>query len=70
MPTEQHRDPDDHEGACPFLVPVTADHMFVYPVSAFCRRPNHHVRVPAASTVMRMCGTREYRKCPGARVEI
>ena len=70
MPTGKRRDWDDREGACPFLVPVTADHMFMYPVSAFCRRPNHPVRVPAASTVMRMCGTREYRKCPGARAEI
>jgi hypothetical protein len=60
---------DEAEGACPFLVPVTADRMFMYPVGAFCRRPNHAVRVPAASTVMRMCGTPQYRTCPGVRAE-
>jgi hypothetical protein len=49
---------------CPFLVPVTADQMFVYPVSAFCRR-EAGVRVPAASTLEQVCGTLAYTSCPG-----
>jgi hypothetical protein len=52
--------------ACPYLVPVTADRMFMYPVGAFCRRPSHAVRVPASTTLARVCCTPEYRTCTGA----
>jgi hypothetical protein len=52
--------------ACPFLVPVTADRMFMYPVSAFCRRPDHTVRVPASRTLAQVCCTRDYLSCTGA----
>ncbi len=52
---------------CPFLVPVTADRLWTYPVGAYCRRPDHRVRVPAASTLARVCTTRGYRDCAGYR---
>jgi hypothetical protein len=55
----------DPEGMdCPFLVPVTADRLWVYPVSAYCRRPDHPIRVPASSTLERVC-TDDYSCCPG-----
>jgi hypothetical protein len=66
MATPRPRDPDDSEQACPFLVPVTADRIFVYPVGAFCRRPGRPVKVPAASTLVRLCSTPAHRTCPGA----
>jgi hypothetical protein len=66
MATEKAREPHGSEPACPFLVPVTADRMFVYPVGAFCRQPGRRVKVPAASTLDRICSTRAYRTCPGA----
>ncbi|HEX6081823.1 MAG TPA: hypothetical protein VF197_19485 [Methylomirabilota bacterium] len=50
---------------CPFLFPVTADSLWMYPVSGFCRRPDAPVRVPAPSTVMRVCTTCEHARCPG-----
>lgn len=50
---------------CPFLVPVTADSLWMYPVPAFCRRPDAQVRVPAPSTLSRVCTTCEYTRCPG-----
>jgi hypothetical protein len=55
----------DQEGMdCPFLVPVTADRLWVYPVSAYCRRPDHPLRVPASSTLEHIC-TEDYSCCPG-----
>ena len=27
-------------GQCPFLIPVVADGLWMYPVPAYCRRPN------------------------------
>jgi hypothetical protein len=55
----------DQEGTdCPFLVPVTADRLWVYPVSAYCRRPDHPLRVPASNTLEHIC-TDDYSRCPG-----
>ena len=56
---------DRDDAMCPFLVPVTADRMFVYPVGAFCRRPGCSVKIPAPATLARICSTARYRTCPG-----
>ncbi len=50
---------------CPFLVPVTADRLWIYPVGAFCRRPGLRVRVPAPATLASTCTTPDHRACPG-----
>jgi hypothetical protein len=50
---------------CPFLVPVMADRLWLCPTRAYCRRPNGRVRVPAASTVDCICGTRAHLLCAG-----
>jgi hypothetical protein len=52
---------------CPFLVPVTADRLWLRPVGVFCRRPRHRVRVPADSTLARICSTHAYEHCQGYR---
>jgi hypothetical protein len=65
MATKTERGAEDPDERCPFLVSVTADRMFVYPVGAFCRRPGRPVKVPAASTLARTCSTSAYRACPG-----
>ena len=50
---------------CPFLVPVMADRLWLCPTSAYCRRPNGRVRVPAVSTVDCICTTRAHLVCAG-----
>ncbi|HTY76174.1 MAG TPA: hypothetical protein VMI34_00015 [Candidatus Bathyarchaeia archaeon] len=50
---------------CPYLVPVTADHMWMYPVSAYCRRPDGDIRVPSAKTLEQVCSTSAYVECLG-----
>jgi hypothetical protein len=50
---------------CPFLVPVTADHLWLYPVAAYCCAPQRGVRVPASRTLELTCGTASYVECPG-----
>lgn len=50
---------------CPFLVPVTVDHLWMYPVSAYCRRPEGGIKVPAGSTLEQVCSTPAYTGCPG-----
>ncbi|MBI2526089.1 MAG: hypothetical protein HYV93_08920 [Candidatus Rokubacteria bacterium] len=52
---------------CPFLVPVTADRLCVYPVSAFCRRPGLGMRFPAPATLASTCTTPAHRACAGYR---
>ena len=52
----------DDPGYCPFLVPVVADRLWMYPIGVYCRRPERHVRIPAASTLERFC-TAQYRLC-------
>jgi hypothetical protein len=54
-------------GQCPFLVPVVADSLWLYPVSVYCRRPDAPVRVPAPGTLARVCTTPEHERCPGFR---
>ena len=55
--------------SCPFLVPVMADRLFVYPTRAFCRPPGGRLRIPADTTIERLC-TRRHRSCPGYRGSI
>lgn len=52
--------------ACPFLVPLTADRLSMYPTGAFCRRPDQRVRFPGRATLDAVCCTPAYRQCPGA----
>jgi len=52
-------------GQCPFLIPVVADGLWLYPVPAYCRRPDAPVRVPAPGTLARVCTTPEHERCPG-----
>lgn len=55
---------------CPYLMPVTADHMWMYPVSAYCRRPEGAIRVPSAKTLELVCSTPAYVECPGFLVTV
>jgi hypothetical protein len=62
-----------HE-TCPFLVPVVGDCLWVLPVTAYCRRPDARLRVPAASSLARFC-MGDHAACDGylaalARVEV
>ena len=52
---------------CPFLVPVMADHLWIYPVSAYCRRPDQFVRVPAPETFVNLCDSSSHIRCAGYR---
>ena len=52
-------------GQCPFLVPVMADGLWLYPVPAYCRRPDAAVKVPGRRTLSAVCTSREYVQCPG-----
>jgi len=58
-------EPENKE--CPFLVPVTADRIWIFPVSAYCRRPDHAIRVPAPGTVASVCTRPEHCECEGYR---
>jgi hypothetical protein len=55
---------------CPFLVPVTADRLWLYPVSAFCRAPDRGVRVPAPRTLELTCSSPAHTGCPGFLVRV
>jgi len=52
---------------CPFLVPVMADRLWMYPVPAYCRRPDERLKVPASETFLHFCGSSKYIGCPGFR---
>jgi hypothetical protein len=56
------------ENRCPFLVPVMADRLWMYPTAEYCRRPDAGVKVPALSTIRRLCSSRAYLACPGYQV--
>ena len=53
------------DARCPFLVPVMADHLWMYPMPAYCRRPHAGVRVPAPETLVRVCDSSRHIRCPG-----
>ena len=57
----------DRSEACPFLTPVTADRLWLYPTGAFCRRPGQRIRVPAAATGASGSLTRAHVACEGYR---
>jgi hypothetical protein len=61
---------DPAHATCPFLVPVVADRLWLYPVGAYCRRPAHRVRAPAAATLARVCSTAAHTACPGYRAHL
>jgi hypothetical protein len=52
---------------CPFLKPVVADWIWMYPTAAYCRPPSGRVRVPAPDTLARLCTSGHYHDCPGYR---
>jgi hypothetical protein len=52
---------------CPFLVPVTTDLLWMLPPGVYCCRPDHRVREPARSTLLKLCTTRDYVMCAGYR---
>ena len=55
----------EENSKCPFVVPVVADHLWLVPVSGYCRRPDDHVRVPGSNTFARWCMTSDSAMCPG-----
>lgn len=56
---------DEGNVRCPFLVPVMADRLWVYPMPAYCRRPDAQVKVPAHETFFRVCVSHRHLRCPG-----
>ena len=55
----------DADARCPFLIPVMADRLWMYPMPAYCRRPNARVKVPAPETILRLCSSPRHVRCPG-----
>jgi hypothetical protein len=55
----------DADDRCPFLVPVMADRLWMYPMPAYCRRPDADVKVPAPETFLRVCASPRHVRCPG-----
>ena len=54
----------DADDRCPFLIPVMADHLWMYPMPAYCRRPDARVKVPAPETFLRVCASPRHVRCP------
>jgi len=52
---------------CPFLMPVMADQLWMYPLSAYCRRPDQLPRVPARETFLNLCDSSSHLHCPDYR---
>jgi hypothetical protein len=52
------------DARCPYLYPVLADQLCVYPIPAYCRRPSGGIRIPATATLMRLCMD-NYAECSG-----
>jgi hypothetical protein len=59
----------DPSAACPFLVPVVADRLWMYPTAAYCRSRDR-VRVPATTTIGTVCAGPSHRQCAGYRAGI
>jgi hypothetical protein len=55
----------DSDDRCPFLVPVMADRLWMYPMPAYCKRPDARVKVPAPETFLRVCASPRHVRCPG-----
>lgn len=60
----------DHDDRCPYLIPVVADQLWMYPLPAFCHRPDAAVKVPALETFFRVCLGPEHARCPGFRTTV
>ena len=54
----------DADALCPFLVPVMADSLWMYPMPAYCRRPDARVKVPARETFLSVCASPGHIRCP------
>lgn len=52
---------------CPFLKPVVADRMWMYPTGVYCRFPSGRIRVPSRDTVARFCTSGRHDDCPSYR---
>jgi hypothetical protein len=63
-------DPAPGLTTCPFLVPIVADRLWVYPVGAYCRPSDGRVRVPARQTLARFCTSASYVECDGYRASV
>ncbi len=50
---------------CPYLIPVVADRLWMYPVGAYCRRPDGKPRIPGSSTIASVCTTPAHCSCAG-----
>lgn len=50
--------------ACPYLVPVMADHLWLYPVSSYCTSAER-TRVPGAMRISAVCVEQAHTRCPG-----
>lgn len=52
---------------CPYLVPVVVDRLWLVPQTAYCRRPDARIRVPAATTLGALCTSDRFTDCSGYR---
>jgi hypothetical protein len=52
---------------CPFVRPVMADQMWMYPTGAYCRLPSGRVSVPSRDTLACLCTSGRYSDCPAYR---
>ena len=55
---------------CPFLMPVMAGQLWMYPVSAYCHRPDQLLKVPARETFLSLCDSSSYLRCPDYRTRM
>jgi hypothetical protein len=55
----------EYKGCCPFIAPVIADRMWVFPVPAYCHRPNAGIHVPGVEKFVRLCVSGRHDDCPG-----
>ena len=53
-----------YSDACPYLVPVTADHLWLYPVSSYCTSRDR-TRVPGAMSIAQVCMEQAHTQCAG-----
>ena len=50
--------------ACPYLVQVMADHLWLYPVSGYCTS-GERTRVPGAMRIAEVCVEPAHTQCSG-----
>jgi hypothetical protein len=50
--------------ACPYLVQVMADRLWLYPMNSYCTS-GPRTRVPGARTIAEVCGDPVHARCPG-----